>query len=408
MKGKIRYFDGLRGLAALVVVIQHYILAFYPAIFSRSDELRHTSYAFETTLASTPFNIFFNGNFAVCIFFVLSGYVLTNKFFITKNAEYITAGACKRYIRLMVPVLVIISTAYIFMKLSLFNNIEVAKITLSSNWLATTYDFEPNLMSMLKQATFGVFVGSDFSYNTSLWTMGYEFLGSFLVFSLAIIFGKLKKRYIFYTITAIYFVKTYYLAFILGMILSDCYNSNYEIIRKLKGRCASIICLILGLFMGSYPLVPTDNTIYKYMNIESFEPGVFYRTLGAVLLMIAIMNSKLLIEFFSSKVMIFLGKISFSMYLIHLIIICSFSGALFTSTLPYLSYNKAFILTFVVSMILIFIISYYYCKYVDDTAVKLSSYVYKKIFLNDSSADVINNKDINRKIDVKQNIKVIE
>lgn len=398
MKNKIRYFDGLRGLAALVVVIQHYILAFYPAIFSRADELRHTGYELETTLASTPFNIFFNGNFAVCIFFVLSGYVLTHKFFITKDSEYITAGACKRYIRLMIPVLVIVAIAYVFMKLSLFNNIEVSKITLSSNWLATTYDFEPSLMGMLKQGIYGVFVGTDFSYNTSLWTMSVEFLGSFLVFSLASIFGKSKKRYIFYTIIAIYFVKTYYLAFILGMMLSDCYNSNYEVIRKLKGRATCSICLVLGLFLGSYPLVPTDNTIYKYISIETFNSGVLYRTVGAVLLMIAIMNSKILISFFSSKILNYVGKISFSMYLIHLIIICSFSGTLFTSALPYLGYNKAFILTFILSMILIFIISHYYSKYIDDTAVKISSYVYKKMFSNTSSVNVINDKELNKEI----------
>ncbi len=99
VEGKIIYLDGLRGLAAFIVVIYHHFYGFYPKFLYPSED------KVLTQLSGSPLNIFYNGNFAVYIFFILSGYVLTYKFFKTRNYGIIISSAARRYIRLLVPVL---------------------------------------------------------------------------------------------------------------------------------------------------------------------------------------------------------------------------------------------------------------------------------------------------------------
>ena len=83
---KIKYLDGLRGLAAFVVVFHHFILAFYPALFFGDNATPHLRAGLEAFVSGTPINLLYNGNFAVSIFFVLSGYVLSYKFFVRKKS----------------------------------------------------------------------------------------------------------------------------------------------------------------------------------------------------------------------------------------------------------------------------------------------------------------------------------
>ena len=82
---KIKYLNGLRGVAAFQVVIHHFILAFYPALFSGPDIQTHMAGGIEVSASGSVFNLLWDGNFAVCIFFILSGFVLSHKFFIKKE-----------------------------------------------------------------------------------------------------------------------------------------------------------------------------------------------------------------------------------------------------------------------------------------------------------------------------------
>ena len=74
------YLDGLRGCAACVVLFGNHAIAL-----------------------NSPLLGFFNGNAAVCVFFVLSGYVLTD---LSRRSELtLPAQAVRRYFRLVGPIL---------------------------------------------------------------------------------------------------------------------------------------------------------------------------------------------------------------------------------------------------------------------------------------------------------------
>ncbi len=379
---KIRYLDGLRGLAAFEVVFHHFILAFYPALFSGPDILVHLRPGEEVFLSGSPLNLLYNGNFAVCIFFVLSGYVLSHKFFLQKDHEIITASAIKRYVRLVIPVAVSIFCVFVLMKLSLFYNQQAADIS-GSGWLGGFWTFKPDLIDALNQMFIGTFFSNIFQYNATLWTIAFEFMGSFLVFGFMAIFGKMKNRYLAYFFFSIIFFQTYYLAFILGMLLSDLMAHRSMIIREFdRSKFLRAGLFILGLFLGSYPSGrDIAGTMYAFMyNPLLSEPEIVYHVLGAACIILVLLDSKKLQNFFSYKYFLFLGKISFAMYLLHFIILGSFSSFVFLKLEPIMPYAEAFAISFISSVALTFSLSYLMYRYVDKKAVHFSHLIYERLF----------------------------
>lgn len=374
--------DGLRGVAAFIVVIHNYLLGFYPSTYSGNMDTIRTNSGIDATLASTPINILYNGNVSVCIFFVLSGYVLSYKFFKYSDKNIITSSAIRRYLRLMIPVLFSIIVAYVFMKFKLFYNSDVAIITGSDWWLANFYNFTPNIFEMLKQGAYGVFFLNESSYNAVLWTMHYELFGSFVVFGIISIFGNIRNRSIIYIVCILLTYNTYYLAFILGIILSDANSNCDKFINSFNSKYLKIFLLVIGLILCSYPSgIDVKETIYEYMRIPKIDDIVaFYHILGSFLIIIILLKSDILKRFFALKIPLFFGKISFSMYIIHLIILCSFSSFLFSKIINNFRYYQAFIIMLMISLIIIILISYSIYKYVDCIAIKLSKKIYKKYF----------------------------
>ena len=84
MTEKISYLDGLRGVAAINVMLMHFFIVLLPAMIY-SDRMPSHLGNLEKIFTSTPLGLIGAGNFSVCIFFVLSGYVLTQKYFKTKE-----------------------------------------------------------------------------------------------------------------------------------------------------------------------------------------------------------------------------------------------------------------------------------------------------------------------------------
>jgi len=379
---KIRYLDGLRGLAAFEVVFHHFILAFYPALFSGPGIPTHLPAGQEVFVSGSILNLLYDGNFAVCIFFVLSGFVLSHKFFLDKDHEIITASAVKRYVRLVIPVAFSIFCAYILMKFSLFYN-QDAGIVSGSGWLQGAWTFTPNFWDALNQTFVGTFFSNVFTYNTTLWTIAVEFLGSFLVFAFLAVFGKAQNRHMAYLFLGIVFFQTYYLAFILGMLLSDLMAHKNSIVAEIdRNKFLRTGLLLLGLFLGSYPSGrEVTGTMYAFMYIPwAADSQIIYHVLGSFLVILVLLDSKRMQKFFALRYLLFLGEISFAMYLLHFIILGSFSSFVFLRLEPVMSYAGAVASSFVLSVALIFAASYAMYRLVDKQAVRLSHFVYSHVF----------------------------
>lgn len=379
MTDKINYLDGLRGIAAINVMIMHFFIVLVPAIIY-SDRMPSHFGGLEQLFSSTPLGLIGAGNFSVCIFFVLSGYVLTYKYFRTKDKKIIINGAVRRYIRLFVPVFAAIILAFLFASTGVFHYyIETVMISGNNNY-ANYWTFTPDIVDAVKQAIWGSFFAGEDTYNPVLWTMTVEFYGSMLVFAMALLFGVQRTRWTFYLAAAVLFFNSYYFAFVIGMVLADTFNNKTSAF-KTDNKIILSILLISGLFLGSYPVGSvTNDSLYGFLNNGLFQtPKLTYHILGAGMIMYVLLNSRWLQNIFSSSVPVFLGKISYSLYLIHFLVISSFTCALFLFLHSVFQYGTAVFISCFLSVLLIVPLSYLFYKYVDMVGVRISKIFYNRM-----------------------------
>jgi peptidoglycan/LPS O-acetylase OafA/YrhL len=387
MTEKISYLDGLRGIAAINVMIMHFFIILVPAMIY-SDRMPSHLGNLEKVFSSTPLGLIGAGNFSVCIFFVLSGYVLTQRYFNTKDKNIILSGAVRRYIRLFVPVFAVTIISFLLASTGVFHfYIETVVISGNNNY-DNYWTFTPDIVDAVKQAVWGSFFEGNDTYNPVLWTMTTEFYGSMLVFAIALLFGLQRTRWTFYLAAAVLFFNTYYLAFIIGMVFADTFNSKMSGFKTGNKLILSII-LVSGLFLGGYPVgTVTNDSFYGFLNNGLFQtPKLTYHILGAGMIMYVLLNSQRLQNVFSSRMTVFLGKISYSLYLIHFLVISSFTCALFLALHQILPYGTAAFISCVSSVLLIIPLSYLFYRYVDLVGVEISKSFYYRVVDSFASVD---------------------
>jgi peptidoglycan/LPS O-acetylase OafA/YrhL len=106
--GRARSLDGLRGIAALVVVIDHSLLGF-PRLADAIAGKTASDTGIWAWLVFSPLHIFWDGTAAVYLFFILSGYVLTAS--ATGSATPWRAYYPARLLRLYLPTIGAIAVA---------------------------------------------------------------------------------------------------------------------------------------------------------------------------------------------------------------------------------------------------------------------------------------------------------
>lgn len=392
---KLFYLDGIRGLAAFAVVISHYIQVFYPAALNGNPQQAH--FKWDIWYGHSPVNLFYNGQFAVCMFFVLSGYVLSVKMFDKElNSEnyqqLLQSSAIRRYIRLAVPAAASVLLVY----LAIITNAFYLQDIWGATWTdmkKNYYDLDTNVYTVIKAALFDPFFRFEaHPYNPVLWTMSYELLGSFLIFGFLACFGRVKKRWIVYVVLSIAFIQTYFIAFLWGMLLADLLKHKW-----VHSKTTAILVLMMGIYLGSAPYTSLIGTMYEPIevwtkNINSWfqfniDPRLLARTLGSALILFALLRLKALQHVFGWKPFVYLGQISFSLYLIHFTLLNTFSAFLFSRVMDHFSYNLAYAITFMVSMVPLFILSHYYMKYIDQGALKLARKVENKMTSHTKSTE---------------------
>ena len=186
--------EGLRGIASLNVFIGHYLFVFFP--FTASDVrpspyLIEPHYLIERILLNPPFTFFYLADAAVLIFFVLSGYVLTKRFYDTGNAEELRSAAARRYVRLVFPVAASVLFAWLILRLGLYGN-HLAGALGVSGWILPFYQEKVSLGSALLNGFFGAPILGDAAMNGPLWSIQIELIGSILLFACYALF--LKNR----------------------------------------------------------------------------------------------------------------------------------------------------------------------------------------------------------------------
>lgn len=377
-KNKLNYLEGVRGLAAIIVVLHHFTLLFFPALNTGDPAQAHFGNgSTEVQLAGMPLNILYNGGFAVSMFFVLSGFVLSNTYQKTHNTTILTRYAVKRYVRLFVPVSVSIAIAWIFMKTGVFSHFGLGEVTKSQSWLEENFKNNEGFFHVIKNMFIDVFFRTEALYNPVLWTMTYELLGSFLIFAFLLIIHPLNyKTGLYLLLVFVLFASgnNFYAAFVGGALLSRIFVVRRALIPAIFNQklLLLVVCLI-GLFLCSYPFhTKVNETMYRYITFSFMNNYEVYHVIGSIMLLFALLQSQTAMKLLSGKPLVYIGKISFSFYLLHFIILCSFSCYLFKLFYPSYTYASSVALAFLCSLPVIILTAVLYQKYIDRSGILLS------------------------------------
>jgi peptidoglycan/LPS O-acetylase OafA/YrhL len=285
------YLDGLRGVAACAVFLAHLSIAL---------SVRN----------------YLNANAAVCIFFVLSGFVLSE--LAQHSPLSFPAQAVRRYLRLVVPMLATSTFAWALLAAGFYRNQQAAAL-LNSWWLGNWYKFDPSFRDMLIETLYGVFVTGHSDYNCNLWTMRPELIGSLYVFVINATATSRRLRLLCYIALALFYADNYVLLFPVGALLHDFHP---EMAAALKRTWPKAVAFVAGSILCVIPM--------KWLQMLPFVSGVtdemYWHMIGASLVVFAVLHWRTLKLLLGSALGRLLGRLSFVLYLIHVPIICSFTA----------------------------------------------------------------------------------
>ena len=369
-KKKLIYLDGIKGLGCVIVFLCHFVFAFYYGMYHYQPESCHLPGNLDIIIGKSPLNLFFNGNTAVRLFLILSGYTLCLSFFRTREKERLLASAKRRYLRLMPPVLVVNVMIWFCMVLGLYQNGPAAELAGSVEWFAGFNSFEPSFFKMLQESLFGCFLFGTNDYNGVLWTLQMLFLGAYLDYILAAFVSRLRWRYVIYAVVAVILLRSDFLGIFLGYVLCDFMHTDWNWRKKLcASKVLNWLVLVLGFYFMSYPSAGFgyEGTIW---GILPFVFVNYYHIFGVLCFVFAVLNLEPVQRFFSMKVFGYLGRISYSLYLIHFLVIATF-GAWFQLTFyGMLGYNVASLLNLVLTAGITILLSELSLRYVEPLSKK--------------------------------------
>jgi peptidoglycan/LPS O-acetylase OafA/YrhL len=215
-------------------------------------------------------------------------------------------------------------------------------------------------------------------FNAPLWTIYYEFLGSFIVLPMAASLRGSRYRWLAYFVLIFAFSQTYYANFIGGMMLADIYVNKKMIINYFSNisSWSKSILLIVVLSIGSILPIEANyqGPFYAALMGGSKDPlwtSNQYGMVAAIFLVLFVLSWKPLQRLLSKKLVLYLGRISFALYVLHVVVLDSFGLALFNYLAPNMNYNLAGVVTSVTGILMTILLSIWATKLIEEPVLRL-------------------------------------
>lgn len=295
---RIHYLDSIRGIAALMVVMYHYIG------WNWKDELSYKVAA-----------IFFNGSDAVSFFFVLSGFVLSYSYIQSDRKIRFGNYVYRRILRLYPAFILNILLLYFYVNKHL-----LSWDTLYDSFILGRSPYVLKELAMVLNAHSLYMPG---------WTLQIEMIYSFIILLLILVFRWKKEVLILFFIGSFFIgapgMRLYMTHFIWGV----CFAYYYPKLIKMDYRKTK-------LFKFRWLVYPLILFLFSLRQFKAFLPGMkktfdlmwslnirweHFSGLAALMILILIAMSKPAQAFLENKILLYLGKISYSIYLIHWLLV---------------------------------------------------------------------------------------
>lgn len=335
------YISGLKGLTCIFIVLGH-----YSGIYKYAQDVTVIENSFLRVITSFPISIISSESYWLYLFFTISGYLLglSTMKTVVRLKDVLIKGTI-RFLRFALPILGAAVMIGIIQEVIGFWNQEISGVV-ENQWLMASYQEKISVLDVLKEPIRVLFLGKS-KVNSPFWCLKGMFISSIIIYIVTWIkdlLGK-KLRYsaslIGVMAVVIFLIIGRYaiLAHILGMVLAW----NEKQLKELFGKFKAIyvVCCLT-------PLI-------------AFGVGGHSAVLGIAfsLLILAVGNITLCRKILESKVIKFLGSVSWGIYAFHWPIYCSVGmlillklyGVLQNSILQIVIIGVCFLVTLVLAVI---------------------------------------------------------
>lgn len=297
----IAYLDSIRGIAAMAVVVYHFL-----------------NWDYKELSAVKITNLFINGADAVAFFFVLSGFVLSYKYVVLKHPLDIGKFYINRFFRLWPAffITVIINALY-----QHWDTIGTRKLV--DLFILNKHAFWQEALLIRPTA---------FVYYVPGWTLVIELIMSmFVPFVVIIAHNNIKNlwwlsAFFFFMGAGLLGLGMFISHFVYGVLIASYYmfisSNGFKNTKAYRFRYI-IIPIALVLFsmrpieklitMGSF----YDEVIFKYLGYDVF----YFSGVGSFILLVYIIHSRSIQKLLEKQLFRFIGKVSYGIYLMHWMVV---------------------------------------------------------------------------------------
>jgi peptidoglycan/LPS O-acetylase OafA/YrhL len=350
MRDRYRHLDGLRGVAALNVMLSHVVVACDFALYSGLQVDSHARW--DIAVSAWPLLLPVAGaNFSVCVFLVLSGFVLAHAF--SGGRLGAAALVAKRAVRLGLPILAATLFGWAVLAAGLTFNHEVARLW-HGTWLDSQLAHGPRLLDALCEGLYGSLIGPwsfATTYDSALWTMQIEFAGSLALIALfrlgrwgARLGGTRAGAGLAMLVAGVMCYRLYLALMLVGAAIYLLEPRRLE--RLVSNTALRWTALLVALVLGTVPfsaargpwwdefaaLAPAgllDRHWPAVAGVVGMDPTACWHGAGAVLLLVLVETWPALRHRLAWKLPQFLGVISFPLYLLHVPLLLSVGCGIF-------------------------------------------------------------------------------
>jgi peptidoglycan/LPS O-acetylase OafA/YrhL len=366
------FLDGLRGVAALIVVINHHCMNYKryfqePFTFGPYEE-GEDPINFTHPMQLPILRIAITGGAMVPIFFVISGYVLSFRLIkMIKNRQYEELGerlfssAFRRPFRLFLPSVAGIIIFQVTNELGWNPMWEPSKL-----WLRPL----PNVLWSILMMFDAVWIVSPEKHGTylqQLWTIPMEYFGSIVVFVTLMTISRLRpfmRLLSIVTPMVVCHVTGHWWAsvFLAGVLIAELEppqderverdtnledwqlddfettnihrqlhlnqspKSDLSLIGEYLSNTFWLTNLVMGLFIAGWPEAHFDKDPFlsglplitpKHLTVDHVQVKWYWLGIAAVQIVWCIYKSPALQRIFTTKLALYLGDISYAIYIVH-------------------------------------------------------------------------------------------
>lgn len=361
------YLDGIRGLAALTVYIQHYSAPFQEGIIGDANRASGSWSIFQYPVI----RLFYSGSFAVALFFVISGFALSRKPLCLRYSaseerggslaalECLSSATFRRAVRIYLPPIAVV----LFTMLATWAGSFDSALAILPSYLTDKYNVAPppklasfpaQLLDCLVYIAAHLIYPAQWMrpvpdtqtgvYGFQLWTVPIEFWASLIVFGVLVALVPAKRALRNACIALAAGFAVWCARWEIGLFLSGTLVADFDLCRArpaasllplrpertpavvLTSLLYTTVCAV-GLYLGSTPEMNFASTpgFHALWAIHGREET--WHAAGAVLVVWSISRAPLLQRPLVHPVTQYLGCISFSLYLVHVPILLWFGWA---------------------------------------------------------------------------------